>query len=88
MIKYFVGVFMDITGLEFDEVREWINVEHDSNNASWDDLFIKPKNFSVEEFLEFQVNMNHWPKMSVEDWKNLVESDCPDLIYSFILEES
>ena len=66
---------MDITSLEFDEVREWIRVEHDISHASWDDLFNKPKQYTVEEFLAYQINMNHWPNMSKTDWQNLVESE-------------
>ena len=66
---------MDITSLEFDKVRDWIRDEHDIKHTSWDDLFNKPAGYSVEEFLAFQVNMGHWPEMTIQDWKDVVESE-------------
>ena len=59
---------MDITSLEFDKVRDWIRDEHDIKHTLWDVLFNKPAGYSVEEFLAFQVNMGHWPEMTVQDW--------------------
>lgn len=66
---------MDITDLKFDIIREWIRVEHELNNISWDELFNTPKNYTVKEFLKFQQNIGHWPEISVENWKKLVESE-------------
>jgi len=67
---------MEYTDIEFDDVRVWIQKKRNNPQkpASWDDLMLACKKSENEliVFLDTKVEDDDWPRMSINDWKEIV----------------
>jgi hypothetical protein len=63
----------DYTDLRYDVVREWICGRREVGKT-WEELFLacKPNEERLLYFLESRVEDDGWPKMTIDDWQNIV----------------
>ena len=59
---------------KYDSPRQWINMSRE-RGVEWNDIFTarKSNDEELQRFLLNQEELNFWPTLSVEDWKNIVQ---------------
>ena len=66
----------NIALLIYDKPRRWIR-ECRANDVSWDEIeYARTGDYAgLQSFLDLQLAVNFWPKMSISDWKQLIQSE-------------
>ena len=65
---------MDYSLPKYDKPREWIKASRE-RNIDWDQIFYarKDNDAGLRAFLENQEDMNFWPRLTVDSWKEIVK---------------
>lgn len=58
----------------YDKPRKWIT-DSRAQGISWEEIkYGRGRDYAgLQRFLEIQMDINYWPKMSISDWNQLVE---------------
>ena len=58
----------------YDKPRKWIT-DSRAQGISWEEIkYGRKRDYAgLQRFLEIQMDINYWPKMSISDWNQLVE---------------
>lgn len=58
----------------YDKPRKWIT-DSRAQGISWEEIkYGRRRDYAgLQRFLEIQMDINYWPKMSISDWNQLVE---------------
>ena len=59
-----------------DNIITWITAER-NNGTAWDEIYLarQKSEEALEFFLDFNAKMNHWPHLSVDEWRDIVDSE-------------
>ena len=65
---------MDYSLPKYDKPREWIKASRE-RNIDWNQIFYarKDNEAGLQAFLENQEDINFWPRLTVDSWKEIVK---------------